>query len=188
MQSTTNKVSGKLRLVYLARIAKIKNLLSILKALQSIDGSLIDFDIYGPVEDLSYWKDCEKLINGLPSNIKVIYRGPIESSEVVKIIALYDLYILLTEGENFGYSIYEALSVSVPVLISDQTPWRQLQDKNAGWDVPLSDQQGVVRALEAAVSLNARQLKDYKKGAYQLACKYLNESKHKETALELFGL
>lgn len=186
LQVTTNKVSGKLRMVYLARIAKIKNLLSILKALHSIDSSIIDFDIFGPLEDLQYWKDCEAVISTLPRNIQVTFRGPIESSDVLKIIAGYDLYVLLTQGENFGHTIYEALSASVPVLISDQTPWRQLQDKNAGWDLPLGYEDDIVSALEVAVSWDASEIKDFKKGAYQLACNFANDSNRKETALDLF--
>ena len=42
-----------------------------------------------------------------------------------------------TFGENFCHVIREALSAGCPVLISDQTPWRNLQECGAGWDLPL---------------------------------------------------
>ena len=188
LQIKTDKVSGNLRLVYLARIAKIKNLLSLLQTLQSIQDAMIDLDIFGPIEDVSYWKDCQVAINALPRNITVTFRGAVEKEEVLKTIAPYDLYILLTEGENFGHTIYEALSASVPILISDQTPWRGLQDKNAGWDLSLSDNKGLLRALEEAASWDSSQIKELKKGAYQLACDYVNDSSRNETALSLFTL
>ena len=164
----------------------IKNLLGLLQALKSIETSMIDLDIFGPVEDISYWSDCEAVIDILPRNISVNFRGAVESSKVLKTIAKYDLYVLLTEGENFGHTIYEALSASVPILISDQTPWRQLQSKSAGWDLPLSDNKGLICALEEAVSWNSSQIKEQKIGAYDLACDYLNNSNRIKTARNLF--
>jgi len=188
LQTKTDKVPGKLRLVYLARIAKIKNLLSLLQTLQFIKDDIIDLDIFGPIEDVSYWKDCQLAINTLPRNITVTFRGPVENKEVLKTIASYDLYVLLTEGENFGHTIYEALSASVPILISDQTPWRGLQNKNAGWDLSLSNKKELLRVIEVAASLDSNQIKELKKGAYQLACDYVNDSSRNETALNLFTL
>ena len=175
-------------MIYLARIAKIKNLLSVLQILNCMKDSIIDFDIYGPIEDLSYWKDCEEIITSLPEDIQVTFRGSVEDYEVLKTIAHYDLYILLTEGENFGHTIFEALSASVPVLISDQTPWRQLQDKTAGWDLPLSSNEKIVNALEEVISWNADEIKNFKRGAHKLAHNYINDLSRKEIALKLFTL
>ncbi len=188
LQVSTDKVPGKLRMIYLARIAKIKNLLSVLQILNCMKDSIIDFDIYGPIEDLSYWKDCEEIITSLPEDIQVTFRGSVEDYEVLKTIANYDLYILLTEGENFGHTIFEALSASVPVLISDQTPWRQLQDKTAGWDLPLSSNEKIVNALEEVISWNADEIKDFKRGAHKLAHNFINDLSRKEIALKLFTL
>ena len=38
-----------------------------------------------------------------------------------------DFLILPTKGENFGHVIAESLSASLPVIISQNTPWRNLQ-------------------------------------------------------------
>jgi glycosyltransferase involved in cell wall biosynthesis len=187
LQTKTVKVPGKLRLVYLARIAKIKNLLELLQALQPITGHKIDLDIFGPIEDERYWKDCAGVINGLPENITVRYLGAVDSADVLNTIAAYDLYVLLTSGENFGHTIHEALSASVPVLISDQTPWRQLREKKAGWDLPLSDIERFTRVLEIAASWDDSQIKEQKKGAYNLACNYVGDMTRVEIAHKLFA-
>ena len=187
LQTKTVKVPRKLRLVYLARIAKIKNLLELLQALQPISSNKIDLDIFGPIEDERYWKDCVAVINGLPENIIVRYRGAVDSADVLNTIAAYDLYVLLTSGENFGHTIYEALSASVPVLISDQTPWRQLREKKAGWDLPLSDIKRFTRVLEIAASWDDSQIKEQKKGAYNLACDYVGDMSRVEIAHKLFA-
>jgi len=46
--------------------------------------------------------------------------------------------LLPTETENFGHAIVEAMQSGVVPIISDQTPWRHLQEHGAGWDIDLS--------------------------------------------------
>ena len=36
-----------------------------------------------------------------------------------------------------GEAIVEALAAGCPVVISDRTPWRGLERRGVGWDVPL---------------------------------------------------
>src|SRR5690606_20694183 len=59
-------------------------------------------------------------------------------AQVAALFSKYDLFFLPTRGENYGHVIAEALSMGTPVLISDQTPWRELQADDLGWDVPLA--------------------------------------------------
>jgi glycosyltransferase involved in cell wall biosynthesis len=187
LQTKTLKVPRKLRLVYLARIAKIKNLLALLKALKPIKDHKIMLDIFGPIEDKMYWEDCEAAIEDLPQNITTCYRGSIDSADVVNTLATYDLYVLLTNGENFGHTIYEALSASVPVLISDQTPWRKLSEKNAGWDLPLYENETFTEAIDIAASWDINQIRQQKKGAYSVARDYVVDGTRIQIAQKLFA-
>ncbi len=132
------KTAGHLRVVFLSRISPMKNLLGALKALQGVSGE-VSFDIYGPLEDLEYWNACRKAIDDLPPNVRVNYAGEVEHERVFEVFSGYDLFLFPTLGENFGHVICEALGAGCPVLISDQTPWRDLQDAGAGWDVPVHD-------------------------------------------------
>jgi hypothetical protein len=52
-----------------------------------------------------------------------------------------------TTGENFGHIIFQSFSNGIPVIISDQTPWRHLHSKSLGWDLPLTDIQGFVSVI-----------------------------------------
>ena len=61
----------------------MKNLSFALKVLKNVSG-YIDFDIYGPVDDVSYWKDCQQLMQSLPDNINVDYMGVLDHSKVVE--------------------------------------------------------------------------------------------------------
>ncbi len=187
LQMKTLKVPRKLRLIYLARIAKIKNLLGLLNALKRIKGNEIILDIFGPVEDEVYWRDCKAALDVLPQNITTCYRGVADGADVINIVSKYDLYVLPTSGENFGHTIFEALSASVPVLISDQTPWRQLTEKKAGWDLPISNIEGFTRALEIAASWDNSQIREQKKGAYNVACDYAADRARIQTAQKLFA-
>lgn len=146
----TKKQKGQLRCLFLSRISPKKNLLAALEILSGITGE-VNFEIYGPIEDAQYWKICEKMIGTMPPNIHVKYLGVVEHDRVREIFAGHDLLFLPTFGENYGHVICEALSMGCPVLISDQTPWRNLQGKNAGWDIPLRETEQFRNALQKCV-------------------------------------
>jgi len=48
----------------------------------------------------------------------------------------------------FSYTVLESLQAGIPVLISDQTPWRDLEAQGIGWDLELSDSGRWLQALE----------------------------------------
>lgn len=130
------KSQGSLRIIFLSRISRMKNLDSALIMLTGLKGD-IKFDIYGPLEDHGYWKDCQRIIKTLPPNITVEYKGTVENNQVIAVFSQYDIFFMPTLGENFGHVILEALMAGCPVLISDQTPWRNLEQLGIGWDIPL---------------------------------------------------
>lgn len=132
------KVAGEVKLIFLARVVPIKNLAWALQAVSSVDGRLI-LDVYGPLEDKTYWASCSELISELPSNISVTYRGVLAADAVAETFARYHFMVLPTVGENFGHVIIESLAAGCPVIISDRTPWRGLIPKGIGWDLPLND-------------------------------------------------
>ncbi|WP_231118534.1 glycosyltransferase [Pasteurella multocida] len=88
--------------------------------------------------DQEYWNACLSLISKLPSHIEVKYYGIVENTKVQETISNYDLFFVPTQGENYGHVFIEALSSGTPILLSDQTPWRNLKDKGIGWDIPLA--------------------------------------------------
>lgn len=130
--------SSKLKVIFLSRITAKKNLKFAIEVL-SLIGVPIDFHIYGPKEDSAYWRECEALISKLPPNIQYCYCGVVDPNEVKNVFSNYDVFLFPTLGENFGHVIAESLLAGTPVLISDQTPWRNLEDDGLGWDLPLDD-------------------------------------------------
>jgi glycosyltransferase involved in cell wall biosynthesis len=53
--------------------------------------------------------------------------------------ALASLFLLPSHSENFGLVIAEALASGVPALVSDATPWPELNARQAGWCVAWRD-------------------------------------------------
>jgi glycosyltransferase involved in cell wall biosynthesis len=135
----------------------MKNLDGAIALLRGLKGTL-SFSIYGPIEDLAYWADCQALMASLPANVSVQYHGSVHPSEVTEVLAAHDLLFLPTRGENFGHVIVEALTVGRPVLISDQTPWRDLEKHGAGWEIALNNPEGFRRALQQCIDMEAQQL------------------------------
>ena len=60
----------------------------------------------------------------------------------------YHALLMPSLTENFSYTVLESLQAGIPVLISDQTPWRDLEAQGIGWDFSLSDSGRWLQALE----------------------------------------
>lgn len=181
------KQSGELKLVYLGRIAENKNLLLVLKSLKTLDKGNISLDVYGSLEDLNYWSECEKLIHQLPSNIKVSYKGMIAPEKIREAFSSYHFLVQLSYSENFGHSIVEALSSSLPVIISNTTPWKDLISEKAGWDVAINSEKPTLEALSKALNLNREEYNLLSEGAYTYAVKNCQNQKVIEELKGLFN-
>jgi len=145
-----------LRICTLARIVPTKNLDFALRALALVR-SPVKFDIYGPREAGGYWARCERLIAAMPSHVQVDYRGPLSHDRVHPELLEHDLFLLPTQTESFGYAIVEAMAAGLPVLISDQTPWRDLQRAGCGWDLPLGDPARFAKVIDEVVTWDRAQ-------------------------------
>lgn len=135
-----------LKVVFLSRISKEKNLPFILETLNKIQYP-ITLDIYGTIEDKVLWKSCLEYMEKMVRNVTINYKGVITPNKVHSTLAKYDLFFFPTVGENFGHVIAESLSVGTPVLISDKTPWRGLKNKGWGWDISLDNINAFVNAI-----------------------------------------
>ena len=128
---------GIVRLIFLSLITEKKNLLFLLKLLNDNKPQNVQLDIHGPIKDSGYWQDCLKLINN--NNHFISYKGEAPTSEVCAIINSYDYLVLPTLGENFGHVIFESLTAGTPVLISEFTPWKELETNGVGWNLVLDE-------------------------------------------------
>ena len=83
------------------------------------------------------------------------YDGEIEHRKLGKIFCEHELLFLPTLGENYGHVVCESLMAGCPVLISDQTPWRDLEKEGVGWAIPLDDTDAVQAVLQQCIDGDA---------------------------------
>lgn len=171
----SSKKEGRVQLVFCSRISKMKNLEFLLNCLKSVNVN-VSLDIFGPYEDKTYLMSCKKLIEELPKNIQVEFCGAVPSHQMYGTLKEYDLFVLPTLGENFGQIIWEALASSVPVLISDRTPWQQLESSKVGWDVSLNNPDAFVGAIGTVSKMNESEHAAMRQRCRQFAIDYLDRN------------
>ncbi len=112
----------------------------------------VEFNIYGNIEEEAYYKGFENEIKTY-GNVTIAYKGVL-SPALIPTTFLYADYLLLpTSHENYGHAIVEAWANGCPVVISQNTPWRDLKAKKIGWDVDISDPANLVNAIQEGVHI-----------------------------------
>jgi glycosyltransferase involved in cell wall biosynthesis len=152
-EGAQTKVPGVARLVFLSRISRKKNLRYAIDLLADVSGQ-VTLDIFGPTEDEAYWRECKAAAATLPANIQVRHCGVVAHRDVPAVLSRYHGFLFPTLNENFGHVILEALLAGCPPIVSDQTPWRDLQEAGVGWDVPLGDPTAFRTVVEELVALS----------------------------------
>jgi glycosyltransferase involved in cell wall biosynthesis len=186
---SSREKKGITRFVSVARVAREKGTLAALKALSEIKTSAqVVYDIFGPVYDTKYWNECQEVIKKFPSNIAVNYKGSIESEKVPEILKEYHFFLMPSEGENFGHGILEAFTSGCPVIISDNTPWRGLEEKKIGWDVSLSNPEEITGAINMAIEMKQEDYNLWSQNAWEFSREVINDPKVLEANKRLFGI
>src|SRR5271157_5526532 len=183
--SRSAKRPGVMRIVYLSRITPKKNLSYALEMLRRVRGS-VKFDIYGAADPESYWHSCQPMLASLPENVQVEYRGNLPNERVAETLFGYDFFFLPTLGENFGHAIFESFSTGCPVLISDQTPWRNLTERHLGWDIALDDPDRWRSVLQECIDMEAARHDLMSKACTDFAGNWLRSSGVLDKSVALF--
>ena len=157
-----------LLVLFVGRIHPIKNLDYLLRVLGKVQTS-VQLTIVGSIEDKSFWQDCQSLIDQLPENISVHYKGEMPNQLLPAVLKEHHIFSLPTKGENFGHAIFEALSLGKPVLISDQTPWKNLQPAKAGWCISLQEPEKFVDAIKEASNWDQEEYNLWSLNAFNFA-------------------
>jgi glycosyltransferase involved in cell wall biosynthesis len=169
------KNQQQLKLIFFSRITFKKNLQFAIDILQSFDKKGITFDIYGSIEDIEYWQKIEEEIKKL-QNTQVSYKGLLHPDKVVKTLTQYHYLFLPTKHENYGHVIAEALTAGCGLLISDKTPWRNLEKQGVGFDIPLSDKEKFLIALQKIYLQNQNEYNSIRNNAQNFVKNAENES------------
>lgn len=179
------KVSGVLRIYTASRVHPIKNIDKAIDILKNVKGN-IQFDIYGPIEDRTYFDACLEKAAGLEEGVKADYKGCLEHDKMPELISHYHLFLSPTRNENFGHSILEALQYGCPVVISDRTPWKNLEEDHAGYSIPLDRMEEFSGAIQNFADMEASQYRLWCDGAAAFPGKAMDLQRNIEEYKTLF--
>lgn len=182
-----NKNDNSIKLINVARIAPEKNLLFALECLMYVKQH-VTFNFYGPIYNQQYWEQCQIAIEKLPPNVNVHYKGPIENSKVANELALHHAMFMPTKGENFGHIILESFQIGRPVIISNLTPWKNLEEKNCGFDLPLQSKEKFAFCIDKLAQLSNAEYELTCRSAYNFSQDYMQNSDDLENNKKLFEI
>lgn len=174
-----------LRVAFVGRVTAQKNLIFAIEVLKKLKVPST-FDVFGSVSDREYYATCRALANDGAGCCAIAFKGNVDKASLFELLTDYDVLLHPTLGENFGHSIVEALSLGVPVLISDRAPWTDVASWGAGWSFALSEPLKFVEQLEAihAMGQEWQALSD---GALRYARNAFDGSATKERYRKAYG-
>ena len=106
--------------------------------------------IVGP-DDSSLARRYKDLSRELNVGNRVIWTGYKTGKDLIEIYSAADVFALLSEDENFGMVVVEAMACSTPVLVSPYVGvWHEIEDASVGMAVEMTPQE-VVQALSSLV-------------------------------------
>jgi glycosyltransferase involved in cell wall biosynthesis len=176
---------GVLRIVLAARVSPMKNTHTAIQIAGQLQGD-VELDLWGPLEDAEYWKKCHDQIRLCRPNVRVQYRGEAIHEELQRLLHEYDVMLLPTLGENFGHSIIEALSIGLPVVISDRTPWKNLKNAGVGADLPIEDEKAFIKQLEEYLAMDEADFNLARDSCRRYVAKWLTEGMNLDSYRNMF--
>ncbi len=181
------KEAQSLKVFFLSRISKKKNLILALRILEQTEPRLnIQFTIIGAVEDSEYWHECESLIDKLPRHITVVALGAVPHANIADILLDQHVLLLPTLHENFGHVIMESWQHGCPVVISEATPWKHLEQNKVGFDINLAHLEQFVAAINFFGRLDAAQFEKWSASSYRYAKNFCENPSLIEASRRLF--
>nr|WP_223825519.1 glycosyltransferase [Halopseudomonas salina] len=83
--------------------------------------------------ETNYVQTLVDLAENLRISDRVIFCGHLGLEARLMAYWASELFVLPSKFENFGMAIAEAMAAHLPVIVSTNTPWKDIQKKNCGW-------------------------------------------------------
>lgn len=142
------RAGGILRILFLGRLDPKKGIENLLRALPLLEPGTATLEICGG-GDPAYEATLRRVASGLGVFDRVRFRGHVEGDQKASAYRSADVCVVPSYTENFAMVVAESLVHGTPVIASTGTPWRELQEKGAGWWVP-NDPASLSAALDLA--------------------------------------
>ncbi|MEX2595454.1 MAG: glycosyltransferase family 4 protein, partial [Salibacteraceae bacterium] len=167
--------------ISVGRLSKVKNTLGLIEIFRSVLSNKVFF--IGSADNKSYERACLDLTT---SSKHIIIKGAMPPSGVKELYNQRSIFVSMTTGENFGHAIIEAMAAGCPVIISDQTPWNDLEDFGAGWVIPLDQPERWQQQLKACSEMSADEYHKFSDRAKQYVREKFDFDEIRKQYLNLF--
>ena len=167
-----HKFIDKRQFLYIGRINPIKRIECLINALplsKKFMDSGINFLIVGrvfPISCETYLTNLKKQVKELGLEHRVNFLGAVEGYEKQELFAGSYCSFLVSDSENFGNVVIEAMAQGTPVVTSLGTPWSILKEKNVGYyisNAPTS----IAQAIDEILSMSTDEYIQLRKRAYE---------------------
>ena len=107
-----NRIKG----LYLGRITEKKNIELIISVISKLSHRNFTIDIMGPIEDIKYYNQLRRQIKNENLDKFIFFKKPLYKK--VTIFTKYDFFLLTSLQEGDPYVVKEAMSMSLPPIVS----------------------------------------------------------------------
>lgn len=168
LKASRSRSGNRTRVLFLGRVSPIKNIHVVIEVAADL-GESMDLHIYGPIDSVAYWNRCKSLMQGSKN---IFYHPEVLTFDVAQVIQEHDFLVLVSDSENFGHVVLEALRLATPVIVSETTPWSFAVAGRAGYVVPPRDREALRETLLAAAVLSAEGYESLSKGCADALAAY----------------
>lgn len=150
--------TGHTRLIAVGRVTRVKNLDALIEAFSRLSNTDAEIDIVGgPItpEDATYQKTLQERIRALNIQDRVHFLGTKSQTELRPLLASAILMVNLTKTDSFDKTLLEAWSMELPVLASNTSAARTLDELDipSCFNTSATDIQKIANDLEQCLLL-----------------------------------
>jgi glycosyltransferase involved in cell wall biosynthesis len=156
VELTSSREGEGRRALFLGRIHPKKGLLNLLEAWSVVHPVDWKLDLAGPDES-GHLKEVLRVLKERKLEGKVIYHGPAFDTTKEDLLRGSSLLVVPSLSENFGIVVAEGLAHGLPVITTQGTPWKALEQEDCGWWIPFGTEP-LVKVLREATALPPEKL------------------------------
>ena len=167
------EIMSPFRILTVGRISPEKGYYEAMEAIRNWKPNKpVKWDIVG-LEENPELAEAIRLLAKESSSIQITLHGHKNQEELNKYYEKSHLFFLPSRGENYGHAIAEALCNGIPIVVSDQTPWNNLEEKFAGKSSSLNPN-NLAESLNFFLNLSNETYRKWSDGALVYAQKQIN--------------
>ena len=142
----------RLRLLFVGRVAPVKSLPKLIEAWAKANLAQWELRIVGNGEP-AYVEMLKAQAVALGISDQVHFAGPRYGEDLLKEYRSADALALVSETENFGAVVVDALAHGMPVITSTGTRWSEVEERQCGWWVD-NDVDSLTKVLKSLGALS----------------------------------